>query len=240
MANRPPLSRRQIGKVDRSFRRRVRAVQAVDDLIGRLRAQLRARGIDRNTYFVFASDNGYHTGEHRLLPGKMTAFDSDIRVPLVVVGPGVPRGRKTSLIAENVDLYPTFLRLAGVSPHPGYDGHSLVPLLRSQSAKGWRTAALVEHHGPDFAEGDPDRPPPGAGNPTSYKALRLPNAVYVEYAGSQREFYNLRKDPYELNNVYGALSAAERRRLHLRVQRLARCRGARSCWHAAGGRSASG
>ena len=52
-------------------------------------------------------------GEHRLLPGKMTAFDTDIRVPLIVVGPGVPAGQTTTRIAENVDLRPTFDGIAG-------------------------------------------------------------------------------------------------------------------------------
>ena len=92
----------------RSFRKRAQAVQAVDDMIGRIEATLKARGLADNTYIVFSSDNGYHMGEHRLLPGKMTAFDTDIRVPLVVAGPGVPAGRRTHAIAENIDLCPTF------------------------------------------------------------------------------------------------------------------------------------
>ena len=46
----------------------------------RLEATLAARGQANDTYFVFSSDNGYHMGQHRLHPGKMTAFDSDIRV----------------------------------------------------------------------------------------------------------------------------------------------------------------
>ena len=45
-----------------------------------------------NTYLVFSSDNGLHMGEYRLMPGKMTAFDTDIQVPLIVDGPGVPAG----------------------------------------------------------------------------------------------------------------------------------------------------
>jgi hypothetical protein len=51
-------------------------------MIGELQAAVAAIGEDKNTYFVFSSDNGYHMGEHRLLPGKMTAFDMDIRVLL--------------------------------------------------------------------------------------------------------------------------------------------------------------
>ena len=101
----------------------------MDDLIGRLESTLRARGLLDNTYIVFSSDNGFHLGEHRLLQGKMTAFDTDIRVPLVVAGPGVPKGRTSSRLVENIDLHPTFVRLAGGTPEAGVDGRSLVPLL---------------------------------------------------------------------------------------------------------------
>lgn len=58
-------------------------------------------------------------GEHRLKPGKMTAFDTDIHVPLVVTGPGVVHGRTRDEVVENIDLCPTFAELAGVA-YSGY------------------------------------------------------------------------------------------------------------------------
>jgi arylsulfatase A-like enzyme len=236
LGRRPPLTAQQIAGIDAAFRKRVQAVQAVDDLIGRLEATLRARGLADDTYIAFSSDNGYHMGQHRLMPGKMTAFDTDINVPLIVAGPGVPRGRVTSRIAENVDLHPTFVQLAGGRPSAAVDGRSLVPLLRGQAVPRWRTAALVEHHGPDTNGADPDHPAPGSGNPTSYEAIRLPNAVYVEYRGSAREYYRTDRDPAERVNVYGRLSASERARLHARLVALAGCHGASGCWRAGGGR----
>ena len=184
---------------------------------------------------MFSSDNGYHMGEHRLAPGKMTAFDTDIRVPLIVAGPGVPAGRTVSGIAENVDLYPTLVQLAGGTAAAAVDGHSLVPLLRGQRVARWRTAALIEHHGPDQNGSDPDHPAPGSGNPTSYEAMRTANAVYIEYRGSAREYYRIDRDPYERVNVFARLSARERARLHAKLAALARCHGANSCW-AAGNR----
>jgi N-acetylglucosamine-6-sulfatase len=234
LGQRPPLRPEQIARIDTAFRKRVQAVQAVDALIGRLEATLRARGLADDTYIVFSSDNGYHMGEHRLMPGKMTAFDSDIRVPLIVAGPGVPRGRTTARIAENVDLLPTFAELAGGRPSPDVDGHSLLPLLRGRPVARWRTAALIEHHGRDLATGDPDHPAPGSGNPTTYEAIRLANAVYVEYRGSGREYYRIDRDPAERVNVFGRLSAAERARLHARLAALAGCHGGAACWAAGG------
>ena len=95
---------------------RVRAVQAVDRMIGRLRQQLVTDGLADNTYFVFSSDNGLHMGEHRLKTGKMTAFDTDIKVPLIIDGPGISPGTSISALAENIDLAPTFEALAGLEP----------------------------------------------------------------------------------------------------------------------------
>ena len=89
----PPLSAADIAGIDRDFRKRAQSVLAIDAMIGQLQAAVAAIGATDNTYFVFSSDNGYHMGEHRMMPGKMTAFDTDIHVPLIVTGPGVPAGR---------------------------------------------------------------------------------------------------------------------------------------------------
>ena len=75
---------------------------------------------------IFSSDNGLHTGEYRLMPGKLTAFDTDIHVPLVVTGPGCRPDPRPSAMAENVDLAKTFAAIAGGKMHG--DGHSLLPL----------------------------------------------------------------------------------------------------------------
>ena len=81
-------------------------MQAIDEMIGAIRAQLRRLGVADNTYIVFSSDNGFHMGQRRLFQGKQTYFDHDIRVPLVVVGPGVRRGASVTRVAANVDLRP--------------------------------------------------------------------------------------------------------------------------------------
>ena len=98
---------------------RAQAVEAVDQLLAKVEAELAARGLARNTYIVFSSDNGYHMGQHRLLPGKETAFDTDIRVPLIIAGPGVPQGRIVSKVVQNIDLYPTFVQLSGRTAESG-------------------------------------------------------------------------------------------------------------------------
>ncbi len=111
------------------LRMRAQSVLAIDKMIGQIRSTLAGLGLD-NTYVVFSSDNGLHMGEYSLRPGKMTPFDIDVPVPLIVVGPGVPKGQAVSAIAENVDLCPTFTELGGASSPTSPDGQILVPLLR--------------------------------------------------------------------------------------------------------------
>jgi arylsulfatase A-like enzyme len=230
LAGRPPLSPAAITRINNVFRLRAQSVEAIDDMIGEIQAELRADGQAQNTYIVFSSDNGLHTGEYRLMPGKMTAFDTDIRVPLVIDGPGIPPGATTSAMAENIDLAETFADIGGSSLSG--DGHSLVPLFGGQTPPGWRDAILVEHRGPDVRVSDPDFQQPSSGNPPSYEAMRSHDFLYVEYRNGDRELYNLRQDPFELDNLAPSLSPQQLAQLHADLVAMEQCHGAASCWGA--------
>jgi arylsulfatase A-like enzyme len=226
----PLLTSTQIGQLDSAYRLRAQAVEAVDDLIAKLQDTLKRDGVAGNTYIFFSSDNGFHLGDHRLVAGKLTAFETDIRVPLVVTGPDVIHGQTVAHVTENVDLYRTFAHLGGAPVPPAVEGQSLVPLLRGRPAPRWRDSALVEHHGPDFGKAaGPDAPLPGSGNPSTYEALRLPHSIYVEYANGGREYYDLRSDPYELTSTYAQLSPDQAATLHAQLAALERCHSGASC-----------
>lgn len=111
-----------VGYLDHYYRQRLRALQAVDELVGKLVAQLGGAGVLDDTYVVFSSDNGYHLGQHRLPPGKECGYDEDIRVPLVIRGPGVPRGGAEDAVTTHIDLAPTVLNIAGAGTRPDFDG----------------------------------------------------------------------------------------------------------------------
>jgi N-acetylglucosamine-6-sulfatase len=228
-----PLSDADKALIDRDFRKRAQSVLAVDKMIGELQEAVAAGGQTKNTYFIFSSDNGYHMGEHRLMPGKMTAFDEDIRVPLIVTGPGVPAGRTLDAIVENIDLCPTFTELASAAAPANVDGHSLVPLLHGQTVPAWRTVALVEHHGPNKDPTDPDLPAARSGNPTTYEAIRLPTSLYVEYNDGTKEYHDLRTDPAEVRNTFASLSGAEKASLSATLAAISTCHDAAACWAAA-------
>jgi arylsulfatase A-like enzyme len=224
-----PLSAADMAGIDRDYRKRAQSVLGVDKMIGDLAAAVAAIGEADNTYFVFSSDNGYHMGEHRLMPGKMTAFDTDIHVPLIVTGPGVAPGRVVEEIADNIDLNPTFAEIGGAATAPNVDGRSLLPLMHGQAVAAWRKAALVEHHGPVRNLVDPDFPGLRSGNPTTYEAIRGSSFVYVEYADGEKEYYDHATDPLELHNTYGALPDDRKASLHAMVTGLQNCHDAQSC-----------
>ncbi|WP_109506306.1 sulfatase [Nocardioides speluncae] len=232
---RDPLTRSEINVIDRNFRNRVRMVQSVNDLIkGVLRSLTPAER--RDTYVVFSPDNGFHLGEHRLLSGKGTAYDHDVRIPLIISGPGV-RHRRIDKIAQNVDFYPTFLQMAGIRPPDDRDGQTLTGLLAGANPASWRKAALVEHKTERPNRADPDLVLAARNTPApTYNALRTLDALLVDYAalGQPVEFYDLdgrigaQPDPLQLRNEPDWAPA----QLIVELQRMAVCGrpGRPGCW----------
>jgi arylsulfatase A-like enzyme len=120
--NKPRLSSTDISNVTNFYRKRLRALQSVDDMVARLvntlstrKDTLTGKPLIDNTYIVFTSDNGIYLGEHRLTE-KAAAYNAAPRVPLLIRGPGVPQGATRPQMALNNDLAPTFADLAGVAP----------------------------------------------------------------------------------------------------------------------------
>lgn len=116
-----------VAYLDHYYRQRLRALQAVDELAAGLVGQLARAGALADTYVVYTSDNGFHVGQHRLPPGKECGYDEDVRVPLVVRGPGVAKGAVEDAVTTHIDLAPTLLRIAGAPARPDFDG-AAIPL----------------------------------------------------------------------------------------------------------------
>src|SRR5215204_753864 len=192
------LSSSQISSINMRHEKRVESLQAVDDLVEGVVNTLNttktpdgSNALD-NTYIFFTSDNGWHHGEHRVPQNKWRPYEEDVRMPLLVRGPGVAAGSTTNRLALNTDYMPTFLDLAGAQSPPYVDGRSLRPVLNG-SVTPWRSAVLLEA---------------AANYSPAYEGIRtistgsLPKRKYVEYSGGVKELYNLDTDPYELANSY--------------------------------------
>lgn len=233
LASHKPLTPAQIARIDKVYRLRVLDVLSVDRLVGDLENTLRAEHELADTVFVFSSDNGFHTGQYRLTTGKLTAFDTDVRVPLIVAGPHIPPGSTDALPVENIDLAPTFESLAHAPIPASVDGHDIVPLLHGGTPSQWRSFAGIEQTDPGPQPDDPDKQDRAAGVLPTYKAIRSQTFTYVEYADGEREYYDRVTDPDELDNVYATLSPARKQQLAHEVAALSTCAGYISCWHAA-------
>jgi N-acetylglucosamine-6-sulfatase len=216
--NKSRLSSTEISNLTEFYRKRLRALQSVDEMVGRLVNTLSETGELSNTYIVFTSDNGIYLGEHRLTE-KAAAYNAAPRVPLLIRGPGVPRGVTRSQMALNNDLAPTFARWAGVTPPAFVDGRSLSPLLSASPPTSWRTAFLVEHRRSAEEYGYVSAIP-------NYDAVRTSQYHYVEYATGEKELYDLIADPTELTSIHASASPALLSNLKARLDALKTCAGA--------------
>lgn len=113
-------------------------ITGIDLAIGKLRSKLKEMNIDEETLLWFSSDNGgkFPEGNNgNLKEQKGTLYEGGIRIPALIEWPNTIRTNSSNVTASTVDVFPTFLELAGVNSsdaaHP-LDGISLVPLLEGE------------------------------------------------------------------------------------------------------------
>ncbi|CAL1548211.1 unnamed protein product [Lymnaea stagnalis] len=130
-----PMPNDTITMIDDFFRNRWRTLLSVDDMVEGVINKLKAMGQLDNTYVFFTSDNGYHLGQFSLPYDKRQFYDFDIRVPLMVRGPGVKANTTSEELIMSVDLAPTFTDIGSLSPAvvKNFDGMSFLKLLKPQS-----------------------------------------------------------------------------------------------------------
>ncbi|XP_065885331.1 N-acetylglucosamine-6-sulfatase-like [Dysidea avara] len=240
----PKLDQNQMDRLDEFYRNRLRAMLAVDEMLQNITDTLEKEEILDNTYIFYASDNGQHLGDYRLSAGKRQAYDTDVRVPFLVRGPGVMAGVKNNQLLQNVDFLPTWVELAGIKGPEDVkqqDGKSMVPLLTGDNSdEEFRTAAIIEMYGGSsgmnaqmygkFKDFEGSR----FWNNT-YVAIRVTGSIPQLYSGSnylfalwctgEMELYNVTTDPYELKNTVGQLTTQEVMGLQELVVTLSKCVG---------------
>lgn len=168
-----------------------RTLSAVDDSLGRVRAWLAAQGLADNTVVVLMGDNGFLFGEHGLID-KRNAYEESMRVPLIVAAPGrFSVGTRVSAMVANIDIAPTLLSLAGITPPEHYDGMSFAQIAAGGSTEGWRNEIAYEYY---WEFNYPH-------TPTTF-ALRSARYKYIQYHGvwDTEELFDLEADPAEASN----------------------------------------
>lgn len=169
--SRPALDADEIAVVTERYRLRREMMESVADSLLALRAA------QPDAWILVTSDNGYMHGEHRLAKGKGAYFEECVRVPTMILGPGVVAREISALCYADVDLTATVLAIAGLT-RSGLDGRSLLPLL-ANPAIAWRNYVMLDY-----------RP--------RWFGVRGTARKYVVLRDGSTEMYSLNTDPYEL------------------------------------------
>jgi len=179
-------------------------IESMDDSIGAVQATLKRLKLEENTVVIFFSDNGGHGGVTSNAPlrgSKGMLYEGGIREPLVVKWPGVTKpGAVCNEPVIGVDLYPTFLEMAGARRPKNYqlDGLSIAQLLRDSTASLDRKA--LHWHFPCYLQGYTTRHGPFRTTPAA--AIRMGDWKLIEFfENGKLELYNLKNDLSEKNNL---------------------------------------
>lgn len=175
-------------RTPQSIRRELASYYAMithlDAQIGRVLDALEETGQADNTIIVFAGDNGLAIGSHGLM-GKQSLYEHSIRVPLILTGPGIPRGEKRECIAFLNQVFPTLCDLASIPVPKSVQFPSLAPRLVSD--------APAEDVTPLFLY------------TTQSRAIRSGPYKLIEYLVDGKrmtQLFDLEADPWELTNLY--------------------------------------
>ncbi|MCB9383922.1 MAG: sulfatase [Bryobacterales bacterium] len=191
-------------------------VEELDANVGRLLAEVERMGLDEKTLIVFTSDNGpwieygFDAGSAGLLRGsKGTNYEGGVRVPFVARWPGqIAPGNVSSEIAANLDILPTFAKLAGAAPPTDrtIDGRDIWKLLSEPGAEGPRDSFFYFAGGMKYrAEDGPPK------NDPTLEAVRSGKwKLFVSPGGRDEDgapdvepgaLYNLLEDPSERTDM---------------------------------------
>jgi arylsulfatase A-like enzyme len=179
----PLFDEQKIHEINEFRNDQLLTLRSLDRNIKRIIAKLDEKNLLDKTVIVFLSDNGKLWGEHRMT-SKNSFYDEASRVPFGLrYPPLVPFPYIEETPVANIDIAPTLYDLARIPVPPNVDGESLVPLLLTGENR--REGVLIEGW-------------PGRGH---YAAYHRGDFVYAETGGDKAEFYDLIKDPYQLENA---------------------------------------
>jgi arylsulfatase A-like enzyme len=197
-------------------RQRAESLYLVDLAVKRIMNRLERTGQLKNTVVAFTSDNGYFLGEQGERQGKILPYEPSLRVPMVLRGPGIPKGEVRTDPFLSIDYGPTFADF-GDSPHGVVDGESLVDVARlgdTSNGKLFNRVVLTETK-PTDAEQQKlmQQDPVGARTDRMLQAkttgIRTGRYLYTEWLvepgdknpGATVELYDNLKDPNQYDNL---------------------------------------
>jgi arylsulfatase A-like enzyme len=173
-------------------------IEAIDSSVGRIRHILEEEKLADNTIFVFFSDHGCHFMT-RNQEYKRSVHNSSTHVPMIIEGPGFEGNQQIPELVGLIDLAPTLLDAAGLTPPSTWKGRSFFPLVSSYEARqNWDNRQLIQ-----------------ISESMTGRAIKTPDWTYcvADLSGDTKEsaakvyheyqFYDQRADPHELVNLAG-------------------------------------
>jgi arylsulfatase A-like enzyme len=155
-------------------------ITAMDHHIGRLLAAMKDLGLYENTIFIYSADHGLAIGSHGLF-GKQNLYEAGMKPPLLLSGPGIPKGESDALVYLH-DIFPTVCDLVGADIPTGLDGKSLEPVIDS-TVTGVRETLFLSYRDVQRAVRD-----------NRWKLIRYPQVNVTQ-------LFDLQEDPHELTNL---------------------------------------
>ena len=175
-------------------------VASVDDNVGRLLDYLEETGLADNTAVFYTSDQGFYLGDHGWYD-KRFMYEESLRMPLLAQWPGVIKaGSVSDAIVLNLDFGPTFLDIAEIGVPTDMQGESFATILKGRKPKDWRQSMYYHYY--EF---------PAVHQVKRHYGVRTDRykLIHFYYDIDAWELYDLKKDPNELNNIYGNPAYAE-------------------------------
>lgn len=164
-------------------------IHFVDRYVGELMDHLRQLGLSGNTLIVLTSDHGellYSHPDDFLTFDHRSLYEPVVHIPLIMAGPGLPKGKRIDALASNVDTAPTILNLIGISPPADAEGHNLLPLIQGK--------AKVAN---EYIYGEEDVMAP-------LRSVRSNRYKLIENLWTGKiQLFDLAHDPGEMHNLYG-------------------------------------
>ena len=153
----------------------------LDSQVGRILDALERSGKADNTYVIFTADHGLAVGQHGLM-GKQNLFDHSIRMPWIINGPGVPKGKKVDKMVYQHSTFATTCELASIPVPSSVEFPSLADLIKGQGT--------AKHDAVFSRYQDVQR----AVRTKDYKLIVYPQVKKVQ-------LFDLNKDPWEITDL---------------------------------------
>jgi arylsulfatase A-like enzyme len=168
-------------------------IRTLDEILARLFDHLEASGLAKNTLIALTSDHGEEFYEHRGLLHGRTHYQELVRIPLILAGPGVPRGEHIETPVHGVDVAPTIWALAGVAAPEGVDGVDLSVAWTDPSAMPARKL---------YSEADHNNLVAGKDVPNIKRMVRDgEEKLLYDTVSKRKELYDLAEDPGETRDL---------------------------------------